>query len=232
MNDCILPEWHQVGEQETICGLDLVLFVHRKLCVTRAHGMADEGQSHVQTAPIVATPSPFFGPGSLSLWREAVIEEEPRIAFKGLQVCLVRKDERRSHKAPRPLLRSFHVAGVEKHQVLSGSRGGKVPVRRMKISQLARGLLQRHGSHLPLDLIDWLTSANKLYPRGAKERHGEITLQVDSILGKSNAGWKGLDQILAVVAVIKSSGSKEKSNGSVDGMLRSSIPRDPQTHAF
>src|ERR1700691_2934359 len=142
VNDRMLSEWHQVGEQETIGGLDLVFFVHSKLYATCAHRMAYEGQSHVQTAPIVPTAAPFFGPGTLRLRGKAVIEEEPRIAFKGSQVRMVREDERCAGKVPRPLVRSFHVSRVQEHQVFSGRWVGKVAVGRMEISQLIRGLLQ------------------------------------------------------------------------------------------
>src|ERR1700684_2577333 len=102
----------------------------------------------------------------------------------------------------------------------------------MKIGQVIRGLLQRHGPHLPVNGIDLLARSHELYARGAKERHGEITHQVDSILGKANVGGKGLDQVLAVVAVIKSAGAVEKRDGSVDGRLRSSVPDHPQMNAL
>ena len=81
VNDCLLSEGHQVGEQKAIGGLDLVFFVYGKLCAACAHRMADEGQGHVQTAPIVPTAAPLFGARTLRLRRKAVIEEEPRIAF-------------------------------------------------------------------------------------------------------------------------------------------------------
>src|SRR5271154_7172645 len=232
VNDRMLSEWHQVGEQEAIGGLDLVFFVHSKLCATCPHRMADEGQSHVQTAPVVATAAPFFGPSTLRLRRKAVVEEEPRIALKGSQVRMVREDKRCAGKVPRPLVRSFHVSRVQELQVLSGQWVGKVAVGRMEISQLIRGLLQWHGPHLPFNGIDLLTRPHELYARGAKERHGEITHQVDSILGKANVGRKRLDQVLAVVAVIKSAGAVEKSDGSIDGRLRSSVPGDPQMNAL
>src|ERR1700690_2481090 len=102
----------------------------------------------------------------------------------------------------------------------------------MKIGQVIRGLLQRHGPHLPFNGVDLLAGAHELYARGAKERHGEITHQVDSILGKASAGRKGLDQVLAVVAVIKSAGAVEKRDRSVDGRLRSSVPGDAQMNAL
>ena len=145
---------------------------------------------------------------------------------------MVREDKRRAHKASGPLVRSFHVCGVQEHQVFSGRGVGEVAVGRMKISQLIRGLLQRHGPHSPFDVIDLLTGPHELHAGGAKERHREIARQVDSVLGKANAGRKRLHQILAVVAVIKSAGAIEKSDGSVDGRLRSSIPGYPQMDAL
>src|SRR5207253_2881914 len=86
-------EGHEIGEQEAVGGLDLVLLVPDRLRAPRAAGMPDERERHVQPAPIVAAPAPLLCARTLYLGGLAVVEEEARIAFERAKVRVVREDE-------------------------------------------------------------------------------------------------------------------------------------------
>src|SRR6266571_1689640 len=84
-DDRVSPERHEVGQQKSVRRFDLVLVISRFRLAARAHRMARKRQRHVLSPPIIAAPAPLLGAGAVSLRREAVVEEEPRITLKRVQ---------------------------------------------------------------------------------------------------------------------------------------------------
>src|SRR5207249_12298235 len=81
----VFAEGEEVGEEEAVGGFDFVVFAFRLLGGGSAGGMTREGQGHVSSAPVITRAAPFFGAGALTLRRFAVVEEEARVAFEGVE---------------------------------------------------------------------------------------------------------------------------------------------------
>src|SRR5437867_703401 len=81
----VFPEGEKVGEEEAVGGFEFVVVAFRFFGRWRATGMTREGQGHVSSSPVIAAAAPFFGAGALGLGRLAVVEEETRIAFEGVE---------------------------------------------------------------------------------------------------------------------------------------------------
>src|SRR5581483_11754118 len=117
-NHGILSERHEVGEQKAVSGFDFVFTVNGRLRGPRSHGMTCKGQCHIESTPIISTAAPLFRPRALRLWRQAVIEEETRIALECFEICIVRKDERCTGQLSGPLGTALCLARIEQQEIL------------------------------------------------------------------------------------------------------------------
>src|SRR5207248_2803823 len=114
--------------------------------------MAGQGQAHVASAPVISAATPFLGPGAISLGSLAIVEEEPRIAFEGIEHAAVRKNPRVSNKIARPVPTPFSLARVQQHQILAWNRIGMVAVGRVKIADLIRASFEGFETNFPLNI--------------------------------------------------------------------------------
>src|SRR5437868_532242 len=89
----VLAEGHQVREQEAVSRFDLVFVFLGCFGIGGADRVADERQSHVASAPIVAATAPFLGARAVGLRCLAVIKEEPGVAFQRVQDRSVGEDK-------------------------------------------------------------------------------------------------------------------------------------------
>ena len=78
----IFAEGHQVGQQEAVARLNLVIFLLRGLEAGGANRVTGEGQGHVAPAPIVSAAAPFLSAGALRLRGEAVVKVEAWVALQ------------------------------------------------------------------------------------------------------------------------------------------------------
>ena len=80
-DDSVFTERHQVSEEKPVGGLDHVVGTLGFLRSSRAHGMPREGKSHIESTPIIPASCPLFRAGAVSLGRQAVVEEKPRVWY-------------------------------------------------------------------------------------------------------------------------------------------------------
>src|SRR5439155_1139822 len=82
LNASVISERHQVSEQKAIGRFNFVLIAFGLLFVSRAGWMSCKRQGHVEAAPIITPPTPFFRSGPLPLRSFAIIKEKTRITFQ------------------------------------------------------------------------------------------------------------------------------------------------------
>src|SRR5688500_19045342 len=96
--------------------------------------MSGKRKGHVFATPIKATAAPFLGSRSLGLRRLTVVKEKTRIAFKGMQLSVMRKYYRSAYKAARPVIVPFNSLSVKKCKIFSRFRLVNVVERSMKVA--------------------------------------------------------------------------------------------------
>src|SRR5688572_5276365 len=148
VNARVLSKRHQVREQKTIGGLDEVFGVLCFLKAGCAARMAREGQGHVATAPIVASPAPLFRAGAVGLRACAIVEEKSRVAFQRGQHATLRENPRGSDEVAGPRAASFGVSRVEEDEILPGTRLAMIAIRRVEITDVRSRIFQRKGTDL------------------------------------------------------------------------------------
>src|SRR2546421_11434143 len=194
---CALPIY-QVRQQEAVRRLNVVLLVRRLLLIARAHGMPDERQRHVTSAPIVTAAVPLFGTGAVALGREAVVEEEPRVALQRAESRAMREDDRRADEMARPFLAVFLLTRIEQHEVSADFRLRVVAVGRVEVGHMAGRVHISGIADTPAYVRDRdRARADQLDPRGTEERHGEKAREVATIRRRADVNRKGFDQVLA-----------------------------------
>jgi len=202
LNARVLSEGHQIRQQKAISRFDFVLFAGGCLGVLRARGMARERESHILTTPVIPAAAPFFRAGALRLRCAAVIEEEPRIAFQCVEHRGVREDEGRAYELARPVPASFGLGSIQQHQILARFGRRMIAIGGMKIADVIRRVAIGRGANLPLDIRDRHFGAREFDSRRVEERHREVTAQMHAIRVIADDHGEGLDQILAIVAVV------------------------------
>ena len=148
-DDGVAAERHQVGQEEPVGGLDLVLLVLGLLGAARADGMAGEGQGHVLAAPIIAAAAPFLGAGAVGLRRLAVVEEEPRVAFQRVEHGPVGEDPRGADEMSGPIAAALGVARVEEDQVFAGLGIRVIAIGRVEVADVGGRISARLRSAAP-----------------------------------------------------------------------------------
>src|ERR1700722_15128040 len=88
-NRCVPPERHQIGEKKAICRLDFILLARGALATLCSYRVSNQGQRHIQAAPIVSASAPLLRTRTLCLRCKTVIEEEARIAFQRSQLSIM-----------------------------------------------------------------------------------------------------------------------------------------------
>ena len=103
-----------------------------------------------------------------------------------------------------------------------------VAIGSVKIADLIGRIAIRRGANLPFDIRDRPIGAGKFDTRRAKEGHREVTAQIDAVRAVADHHGEGLDEILAVVAVVENARAIEKPNGSVNRGRAAAVPGDAQ----
>src|SRR5260370_6759816 len=116
--------------------------------------MSGKRQCHVAAAPVAGAAVPLFGTGPVSLRREAVVEEESRVAFESAEIRPVRENDRCADEVSGPFLAVFLLAGIEQHEILASFRQRVIPVRGVEVSEMARWIGEWRGTDAPLPLRD------------------------------------------------------------------------------
>src|SRR5690349_9897310 len=136
--------------------------------------MSDEGQGHVETAPVIPAAAPFLRAGSLSLRGQAVIEKEARVAFQSPQIVAVSENKRRADEAARPIAARFRIAGIQENKVATRFRIRMVAVGGMEITDVVWRIGVRAQAKAPADRVKRFSRrANQFNARGFEKRHRE-----------------------------------------------------------
>src|SRR5205085_11220789 len=130
--------------------------------------LACEGQRHIQTAPVVSTAAPLLRPRPLSLRRQAVIEEEPRIALQRAQTGAVGEYPRCTHQMPRPCCAAFYSLCVQQGEVDPWFGHRMVTIGRMEICDMVALALISLFDDLPGDIRGCCCVSDEFYP-GVRE---------------------------------------------------------------
>ena len=231
-NQRVLPEWHQVRQQETVGRFDFVFRILRRLRIARSHRVACEGQGHIVAAPVIAATSPFLGAGALRLRCLAVIKEEARIAFQCAETRAVGENERRADELARPVAAALSLARVEQNEILAADWLRMIAVSRVEVANVSRRIVKWFVTRAPAQIGEIVRGiAEKLDLRGAEERHREIAGQRHALRIEANVDGEGFDEVFAIVAVVERARAEEEGQRRVDGRLRQIIPCDTQPGA-
>src|SRR5262245_13048999 len=98
--------------------------------------MAGERQCHVAPAPVVTSPTPFFGASAVGLRAAAVVEEEAWIAFERGEHATLGKNPGSTDEAASPITAAFCAARVEQNEVVAGSRLAVITISRMEVTDV------------------------------------------------------------------------------------------------
>ena len=221
----VLSERHEVGQEEPVGRLDLVLGVRGSGGAGSADGVPGKRERRrLASIPVVATAAPLLRARPLGLGRLAVVEEESRVPFERREHGVVGEREGGAHEAPAEIAAALDLRRVEQHEVLPRRRRPLVRVGRMEVADPRRRVDIRLRPYLPADLRHRRVR-DDLDERALEEGHREVRRgstvlaskrRGPGMLGRGTAGFRGCTV----------SRSEEERDGGIDGRGRPPIPRD------
>ena len=151
-----------------------------------------------------------------------------------LRTALCEKMNEVPTKLPGPVAAAFGLAGVEQDQVVARFGLGVIAIGGVEVADVVRRVVERRGTERSNRHAGdrRRRGADQLDPRRPEERHREVTGQVDAFVVEADVHREGLDQVLAVVAVVERARAEEQRHRRIDRRRRPPVPRHPQPDAW